>query len=154
MGLYKLMKRRLDTARTFSRHDWWTLGQAWLLLGMVDLALRVLPFRLVHKCMSLARRQTRKRDAAAELAATQHMQRLVSLASQCHLYPMRCLSQALVLQRLLGRQGIPTELRIGVRKEAGQLCAHAWLEYHGQPLGEPQGIAARFEPLAAPGVEP
>jgi len=36
---------------------------------------------------------------------------------------------------MLAHSGIATELKIGVRKEAGQLSAHAWLEYQGNTGG-------------------
>lgn len=152
MGLCKLMKRKLDTARSLSRRDWWTLGQAWVLLWLVDLALRLLPFRAVQKFVAQTRRRPKGQEAATTLTILD-VQRLVNLAGQCHLYPMRCLPQALVMQWLLSRQGIHTELRIGVRKKAAKLSAHAWIERSGQPIGEAQGMATGFVPLVAPGAE-
>lgn len=147
MGFCRLMKRRLGAARAFSWHDWYILGQAWVLLGMVDLGLRLLPFWRVQQW--LARRGGSEPVAAPVLDTMQRVSRLVSLAAHCHVHPMRCLPQALVLQWLLGRQGIYTELRIGVRKEGTRLYAHAWLEYEGLPLGEPPEIATHFAPLVA-----
>ena len=49
------------------------------------------------------------------------MPRLVwatAAAARHHLYPMRCLPQALCLRWLLGRHGIAAELRIGVARRA------------------------------------
>ena len=43
------------------------------------------------------------------------------------LLAMTCLRKALVLGRLLSRQGIAADLCICVRREAGRLMAHAWL---------------------------
>lgn len=43
-----------------------------------------------------------------------------------------CLDLALTVQRLLDKQQIPSEVRIGVRKSAGEFKAHAWLEAGGQ----------------------
>jgi transglutaminase-like putative cysteine protease len=45
----------------------------------------------------------------------------------------RCLTQALVLTRLLARRGIPAKLVIGARA-APSFAAHAWVEHAGQPL--------------------
>ena len=70
------------------------------------------------------------------------------MAARHHLYKMSCLRQALVLQRMLIKHGIVTELRFGVSKEsADTLEAHAWLEYEGQAIGESQNWPARFTSL-------
>lgn len=52
------------------------------------------------------------------------------------LYRGNCLSQSLTLWWLLQRQGVNSDLRIGVRTVAGCFQAHAWIEYQGQPLHE------------------
>jgi hypothetical protein len=49
-----------------------------------------------------------------------------------------CLEESIALWWLLGRQGITTELRIGVRKESEKFEAHAWVERDGVPLNEPE----------------
>jgi len=45
---------------------------------------------------------------------------------------------------MLARQGIFTELKIGARKDDGQLSAHAWLEYQGEIIGEKEEIRGKF----------
>ncbi len=60
---------------------------------------------------------------------------------------MGCLQKSLVLQSLLHRQGVAADLQIGVRKQAGTLQAHAWLERAGQPLFEAPGVGSAFPPL-------
>jgi hypothetical protein len=57
---------------------------------------------------------------------------------------MTCLRRSLVLQKMLSKRGIATELKIGVRKEAGQLSAHAWVEYQGKSLGEIERVNEQF----------
>lgn len=61
-----------------------------------------------------------------------------------HLYPMTCLRRALTLQKMLAQRGISADLKIGVRKEAGQLSAHAWLEHQGKPIGELKQIKEQY----------
>ena len=66
---------------------------------------------------------------------------------------MTCLRQALALQDMLGRRGLGTQLRLGVRKEAGDLLAHAWLEYQGQRVDVEGYVEERFNafvPLETP----
>jgi hypothetical protein len=50
-------------------------------------------------------------------------------------YPS-CLEISLALWWLLARQGISSDLRVGVRKEGEKFEAHAWVEYGGAPLNE------------------
>ncbi len=47
-----------------------------------------------------------------------------------------CLVQSLALDRMLHERGHPSELRIGVRREGGELAAHAWVEHDGRALLE------------------
>ena len=149
MNYCKLMRRKLRTALTLSWGGWWILSQAWVLLLAVDLGLRALPFRRVQELMALGRKDARDFQAGGASVTIQRLERLVGVAGRNHLYPMGCLRRSLVLQWLLGRRGIMADLRIGVRKETGELNAHAWLEHAGQPIGEPQAIAVHYAPLAA-----
>lgn len=48
-----------------------------------------------------------------------------------------CLEESLVLWWLLGRQGIASELRVGVRKQGAKFEAHAWVECAGAALNDP-----------------
>lgn len=75
-------------------------------------------------------------------------QAAVDRAIHNHLYSMTCLRRALVLQYLLGRQGIAVDLRFGVQRQADGITAHAWLEYGGQPIGERRAIEKRYAQLA------
>jgi hypothetical protein len=116
---------------------------------MVDWGLRLLPFRKVQRWAEGGAR----RDAHShigDLAQTiRQVSEQVKGAARNHLYPMSCLRRSLVLQRMLRRRGISAELRIGASLVEGQLQAHAWLEYAGMPIGEPQRITERFAPLLA-----
>lgn len=47
-----------------------------------------------------------------------------------------CLEKALALWWLLGRQGIPSDVRIGTRKIGEKFEAHAWVECDGVALNE------------------
>jgi hypothetical protein len=45
-----------------------------------------------------------------------------------------CLTQALALNHLLSRDGHASTVQIGVRQDAGEFAAHAWVEWVGGPL--------------------
>lgn len=82
--------------------------------------------------------------------------RMVRAAVRHGLGHPSCLAESLTLWWLLARQGIPSEIRIGVRKQISNLEAHAWVESDGIVLNEPEGRHrhyAAFEsefPPAAP----
>jgi len=46
-----------------------------------------------------------------------------------------------------GRE-LPTQLRIGVRKDQGKLAAHAWVEYQGHAIGEPEASHLHYAAFA------
>ena len=150
MNSYRLMVRRLRSVLSLSWRDRWDLAQAWILLVLLDLGLRLAPFRQVQR-LALSSKRVRRELAEGDAAVTiGRLQRLVDAAAHHHLYPMTCLRRSLVLQRLLARRGIPVDLQIGVQHEAGHLKAHAWVEYRGRAIGEPQAISTQFPPLTAP----
>jgi len=74
---------------------------------------------------------TRRNDRISPLRLRRAVLRVL------HVGPWRptCLTNALVLYRLLREQGDPAELVIGLPVEALTHEAHAWVELHGQDLG-------------------
>ena len=61
---------------------------------------------------------------------------IFNLAAANHLTHFSCLPRALALKAFLGRHGIPSHLRLGVRKDGSLLEAHAWLEQSGSVLND------------------
>src|SRR5258708_23764280 len=57
--------------------------------------------------------------------------RIVLAAARNSLVPSTCLERSIAIWWLLARQGIATELRIGVGKDQRKLAAQAWCEDHG-----------------------
>jgi hypothetical protein len=62
---------------------------------------------------------------------------MVNAADRHGLVHPSCLAKSMTLWWLLGRQGIASHLRIGIRKENEQFEAHAWVERDGAALNEP-----------------
>jgi hypothetical protein len=60
-----------------------------------------------------------------------------------------CLEESLALWWLLGRQGIASELRIGVRKQGEKFEAHAWVERDGAALNEPESLHEHYAAFEA-----
>ena len=69
-----------------------------------------------------------------------------AVAAAAHHAPFSttCLQRSLTLWWLLRRQGIDSELRIGVAKAAGEFRAHAWLERDGEVINDDVEVGGRF----------
>jgi hypothetical protein len=136
---------------SLSRPERWTLLRAawWLLL--VDVGLRGVGFARLQTWLlpqrEAANARQRERGTESALKCAERTVRLVTIMARHHLYPMRCLTRALVSQRVLAAEGIWLDLRIGVRGKPDGLQAHAWLEYRGQPVGEAAEVETVFRAL-------
>ncbi len=137
------MTRKLRKALALSTDDGWLLLQAWIWLLLTDVGLRVLAVPRIQQILAARTALSRGGDPAISTRVA----RLVDVAARHHLYPVRCLPRALTLQHLLARQGLITDLRIGVRRRGNTLDAHAWLEHAGRAIGEPADVGRQFTPL-------
>lgn len=149
------VKSKLRTARSFTASDWLLLARAWGWLLVIDLGLRLLPFKTLQRWLALTPRAPGPAAPGSasedEAALILHVTRMVDRARRRHLYPMTCLRRSLALQRLLAGAGIAATLRFGVRSGgsgSGQFQAHAWLERAGRPISEPEALAERYVALA------
>ena len=119
----------------------WLLGEAFIGLSFVALALRVGSLRRVLTILgwSLPRSLVHDDEARASRAAD-----LLGVAARRGLFSSNCLSRSVTLWWLLRRRRIAAELRIGVRREGPILLAHAWVEHGGRPLNDSEAMRARF----------
>ena len=113
--------------------------RALAMLALVGLSLRFRGFEAtrstLRKRISGAAQPTNANPLNKQIALTAHM---VNAADRHGLVHPSCLVKSLTLWWLLGRQGITSQLRIGVRKEDGNFEAHAWVEREGMALNEPE----------------
>lgn len=137
-----LMQQRADDLRL--------LAVAYASLLLVDLALRALGFRrlmaIVPKPVNL--------DGGRRVRASQHTRAgrfafWLEVASRRHVIRARCLHRSLALHIWLRRKGLPSHLRIGVRKSGAALLAHAWVEMDGNIVNDHAAAVAPFSVLPA-----
>jgi hypothetical protein len=91
---------------------------------------------------------------ADSLARARKAARIVSIVARRGPFKASCLPIALTLQCVLQGEGIGADLRLGVRRCAGRIEAHAWLEHFGTPLVEDcesHATYRAFGPIAWPG---
>jgi hypothetical protein len=144
-------RRRLMQAAGWSSRDWSVLLRAWWLLPIIAAGVR-------------GRRFPRTRAWAAQVRAVEPPKRpaerasqvgaLVKVAAQRHIGRFACLPRSLTLLRLLGREGIQAELKLGVRQENGKVEGHAWVEHEGVAINEPGDPNTDFRLLSGVRGEP
>lgn len=79
--------------------------------------------------------------------------RLTAVAARNHISRPNCLRSSLFLAYILRRQGIPVELRIGVRLknepiDNAALEAHAWVEWAGNVVNDRPDVAETYLPFS------
>lgn len=122
---------RLRKLLRLSVADGWLLLKAALLLEVIKLSLRLLPFRLLHR---LSNRATAARSRREGPHSADRVAWAVETASRYTPGVKTCLAQALTAQVMLARRGHPATLYIGVARGGEQLQAHAWVESGGRPV--------------------
>ena len=77
------------------------------------------------------------------------LERAIAQASKHGLFRPKCLVRAIALQRMIEAQGYPgSRVQVGVRWNAGEFQAHAWVDYKGIVLGDDSSHVAKFELIA------
>jgi hypothetical protein len=119
----------------------------------MHLALRVFGFQRLMKHTPAVNASLARDITDDELERAHRYGRWIDVAGRHHLVRAQCLHRSLVLHRWLRSDGLPSELRIGVRKENEVLRAHAWVELSGHVVYESPDVIAAFTPLAGPNLE-
>lgn len=142
----------MELLRKFMARPWADrlfLLRALALVGSVRLALGLLPYRTVQRLLSTARRTPGEtfQTPAEAWAYRRRVVGAVEAVGRRTLGDKPCLTQALVVQRMLRQKGYETALRIGVAKDGQELLAHAWLERDGRVVIGGQSSQVRYAPL-------
>jgi len=112
--------------------------RAIVLLPLVALSLQWRGLRATQATLQrFLSNDKQQRDAALVSKSAAVTARMVNAADRHGLVHPSCLAKSLALWWLLGRQGISSHLRIGIRKEKEKFEAHAWVECDGIALNEP-----------------
>ena len=113
------------------------------------IAIRVAGFNICKAALTrpLSAASPTSANVAGTLAAAQKVARLEAATAQALFFRSTCLEQSLVLCWILRRRGMSPVLRVGARKDADRLEAHAWVEIDGIPLGDDGGQHAHFVPF-------
>lgn len=129
--------------RALPANDRLALSLAFVWLPLFVLGLRWLGFKKMQDQVTKPSNMAVASPAQAKDRA-RTVSRWVDVAARRGVVRGTCLTQSLTLLRLLRREDIVGQLRIGVRMQAGQLDAHAWVEVDGEPVNDSQDVASRY----------
>ena len=123
--------------------------RAALLLPLLSLSLRLRGFtstrRSLQKFLGFRETSVLRKTADEKVGMSA---RMVLAAARYSPIRSTCLERSLALWWLLGRQGISTQLRIGVRKDGAKFGAHAWVERDGVAIAEAETPHAHYAAFA------
>jgi len=133
------MSKRINQLMALSFEERRLLLVSIVLLPLTALALYIIGFKKTKVLMTkfIPLHAEHSKSGSVQLKIAERVARMVTIAANHSFYSANCLKKALVIWWLLKREGITTELKIGVKKEADNLQAHAWVELNGTPLTDP-----------------
>lgn len=112
--------------------------RALVLLPMVALSLRWRGFRATQATLQISFSNAgQKCDSAFASKQAVLAAHMINAADRHGFVHPSCLAKSMTLWWLLGRQGIDSHLRVGIRKANERFEAHAWVERDGVALNEP-----------------
>lgn len=112
--------------------------RAAMLLPLLSMSLRVRGFKATQATLQKLLPAANQKTCASPAAGAALTASMVRAAVHYGFGSPSCLEESLALWWLLGRQGIASQLRIGIRKESAKFEAHAWVEFAGAALNEPE----------------
>ena len=126
--------RKLRNLFRLTGGDRYLLAITFILLGVIRLGLRLLPFgNLLKLLQKISNLNFYLPTLPENQISISKIVWAVNVATRYMPGSAKCLARALTTQVLMNSYGYHPELRIGVAKgEGGTLEAHAWIEYQGQ----------------------
>ena len=131
--------------RRLPAEEWAVFLAALALLPAVRVGLRAFGLRRVQAVLGRRLQSGRLAESEGVLRRAQRTAHLVAVAARYA--GGTCLARSIVLSCLLERQGVPAELRIGVRKGENGFEAHAWVEAAGLSINEGQDARESYAPF-------
>lgn len=127
------------------------LTEIWLKLLLARASFACLPesfaTRIWFVSQSVAKQEKPLSDAIKKQAKVDLIVKLLQIAVSHHWVTLTCLHRVLVLKNMMDKNGIPSAIVIGVKKNDDTLAAHAWLEVTGNVVADDEVYTRGFKPL-------
>ena len=118
--------------------------RAAVLLPLISLSLRLRGFRKTQASLQKYLSTPNNEEDSFVPGRVDVTVRMVRAAVRHSVGLPTCLEESLALWWMLSRQGIASELRIGVRKHDEKFEAHAWVERKGVAVNEPESLHEHY----------
>jgi len=123
--------------------------RAALLLPFLAVSLRIRGFQASKRWLQKFPGHLKDSPAASDCEAIAALTaRMILAADRFSPIHSTCLERSMALWWLLGRQGVASQLRIGVRKDGQKFAAHAWVERAGVAIGESEAPHLHYAAFA------
>jgi hypothetical protein len=141
---------KADKLIRLSWHERSLLLQALILLPIVALCVHFLGMGRTQHALAKLCPQAISRSPEPMWPQVETTARMVAVAAHYSQFWANCLKRSLVLWYLLRRQGIFSDLRIGVQQRTGEVLAHAWIECQNKVLNDNPNVRQQFVPFERP----
>ncbi|MBD2112402.1 MULTISPECIES: lasso peptide biosynthesis B2 protein [Cyanophyceae] len=129
--------------------DRWVVAQSLVLLPAIALSLALVGLPTTQKYLA---RLSSRAKATSEMPIVEAMRLARSVNRAADNSPLwgNCLKRSLTLWFLLRRQGVASDLCIGVQLQQSQFKAHAWVKYGGHVINDHPAIHQQFAAFEKP----
>jgi hypothetical protein len=140
----------LNKIRQLPRKERRRLIQSVLFLPLIHLALLSLGY---YRLKGWMERSSPLHDIYSSALESERLQRarevarIVYIAAEHGIYKATCLRRSLLVWWFLRREGIPSDIRFGVRMQDRKLEAHAWVECHGVVVNDSAAVQENYQAL-------
>ena len=116
------------------------------LLISINVSLRLRGFSKTKEALQKRLSHNPRAESLGNSAAetVQKTCRMVKAAAHYGVVRPTCLTESLALWCLLREEGVPSQLRIGVRILAEKFEAHAWVEHQGAALNQSEEVHPHY----------
>ncbi len=126
---------------------WTPAERRFLLRALLELPLLQWQLRRLGMARSRDWLQKRRLPDLRGAIAPRNIAALIHTAGRRGVARGTCLSRSLLLEALLRQAGYRPQLRIGVRRKAAKVEAHAWIEVDGAVVNDAADVRQRFQLL-------
>ena len=134
----------LSRLRQLSKAELLDLYPALWRLALVRFSLLVFGFRRTLERFDQSHANQLAPPSPVELESwrrrSRAFRRVGRLIPQAH-----CLARSIALRWWMRSQGVHALLKIGVRKDHGQIDSHAWVEANGVPVDEREAVVSQYQ---------
>lgn len=150
MGLSAALARKARSAWSLRANGLGRVHEAWWMLLGADVMVGLVPFRLWRKTLRRALVGADGGVSSPEGLRSDRIRPVLKafgIALRNHYRSMNCLRRSLALVWMLRRRGVAARMVIGVRRDNGEMAAHAWVEAGGRVVGDRPDVGEMYTRL-------